>query len=83
MNGFARARGSSLHPVSGRCAPARRASRAIYSGIAEFSAPVRLAEGAKVVALCRTYYRLRSSLWLEDVNLRETLLSGTRAIGEY
>jgi restriction system protein len=55
----------------------------IYSGIAEFSAPVRLAEGAKVVALCRTYYRLRSSLWLEDVNLRETLLSGTRAIGEY
>lgn len=58
-------------------------SGTIYSGIVEFSAPVRLADGDKVVALCRTYYRLRSALWLEDVNLRETLLSGTRAIGEY
>jgi restriction system protein len=58
-------------------------ARTIYSGIAEFSAPVRLAEGDKVVALCRTYYRLRSALWLEDVSLYETLLSGTRAIGEY
>ncbi len=58
-------------------------SGTIYSGIAELSAPVRLAEGDKVVALCRTYYRLRSALWLEDVNLHETLLSGTRAIGEY
>jgi hypothetical protein len=58
-------------------------TRTIYSGIAEFSAPVRLGDGNKVVALCKTYYRLQSALWLEDTNLHETLLSGTQAIGEY
>jgi restriction system protein len=42
-------------------------ARTIYSGIAEFSAPVRLGEREKVVALCRTYYRLRTALWIEDV----------------
>jgi Restriction endonuclease len=57
-------------------------TRTIYSGIAEYSAPVRLADGDKVVSLCKTYYRLKSALWLENVNLQETLLSGTRAIGE-
>lgn len=55
----------------------------IYSGIAEFSAPVHLGQGDKVVALCRTYYRLRSALWSEEVSLREALFSGTRAISAY
>ncbi len=54
----------------------------ICSGILQFSAPVHLGEGEKVVALCRTYYRLRSGLWLEDIDLKETLFSGTRVIGE-
>ncbi len=58
-------------------------SGTVYSGIAEFSAPVRLAERGKVVALCRAYYRLRSALWLEDVSLHQTLFSGTRALGEF
>jgi hypothetical protein len=57
-------------------------ARTISSGITEFSAPVRLGDSTKVVALCKTYYRLQSALWLDDTSLQETLLSGTRAISE-
>lgn len=55
----------------------------ICSGILECSAPVRLGERDKVVALCRTYYRLQSALWTEENDLQKTLFSGTRVIGEY
>jgi predicted Mrr-cat superfamily restriction endonuclease len=58
-------------------------SGTIYSGITEFTSPVRLGEGAKIVALCRTYYRLQSALWVADSTIQEMLLSGTRAIGEH
>jgi hypothetical protein len=57
-------------------------TRTVYSGITEISVPVRLGAGEKIVALCRTYYRLKNQLWREDVNLHQELLSGTWAIGD-
>lgn len=53
----------------------------IYSGITEISAPVRLGADAKIVAICRTYYRLKNQLWTEDVNLHRELIAGTWMIG--
>ena len=52
-------------------------TRPVYCGIAELAPPMHLGEGNKVVSLCRAYYRLRSALWVEDVDLRDTLLSET------
>ncbi len=57
-------------------------TKTVYSGITEISVPVRLGAGEKIVALCRTYYRLKNQLWREDVNLHQELLSGTWAIGD-
>lgn len=55
--------------------------KTVYSGISEFMSPVHLGEGDKIVSLCKTYYRLRSALWLEDLDLHDELFSGTRALG--
>lgn len=55
-------------------------TKAVYSGITEISCPLYVGEGDKIVALCRTYYRLRSQLWVEDVSLQDALFSGTRTI---
>jgi hypothetical protein len=55
----------------------------IYSGIAEFTAPVRLADGAKVISICRAYYRLSSGLFLEAHDLHSTLFADTSALGEH
>ena len=30
-----------------------------------------------IVSMCRTYYRLSSALWLEDMSPQEILLAGT------
>ena len=57
-------------------------TKTVYSGITEISVPVRLGAGEKIVALCRTYYRLKNQLWRQDVNLHQELLSGTWAIGD-
>ncbi len=53
----------------------------LYSGLACMSAPVRIGDGAKVVALCQTYYRLRTGFWLEATDLGSTLIKDTRAAG--
>jgi restriction system protein len=56
-------------------------STPVYRGITEFRMPVHLGEGEKVVSLCKTYYRLRSALWVEDTDLQDTLFAGTHALG--
>ncbi|MES2988704.1 MAG: restriction endonuclease [Pseudomonadota bacterium] len=48
----------------------------IYSGLLEVGPPVRLGAGEKVIALCKTYYRLSTGYWLEE-SLLEALFSGT------
>jgi hypothetical protein len=57
-------------------------TRTIYSGITEITKPVRLGAGEKIVALCKTYYRLKNQLWLEDIDLHKELISGTWRVGE-
>lgn len=51
-------------------------TRTISSGLVEIGPPVRLGDGAKIVQLCKTYYRLRTGYWLEE-SLPESLFSGT------
>ncbi|NEK38211.1 hypothetical protein GR253_29530 [Rhizobium leguminosarum] len=55
-------------------------TKTIYSGITEISTPVRLGSRNKIVALCRTYYRLKNQLWYEDMNLHRELIAGTWGI---
>jgi restriction endonuclease Mrr len=57
-------------------------ARTVYSGIAEISAPVRLAGPAKVIALCRAFHRLGTGFWDHDRDLQEELFCGTTALGE-
>ncbi|WP_234189904.1 hypothetical protein [Shinella sp. NM-101] len=57
-------------------------TKTVYSGITDISVPVRLGAGEKIVALCRTYYRLKNQLWREDLNLHQELFAGTWAIGD-
>ncbi len=56
-------------------------TKPLYRGITEFTEPMYLGESNKVVSLCKTYFRLRSAMWIEDVDLQATLLSETRSIG--
>lgn len=50
----------------------------IYQGIAEADLrSVRLGGGEKVRALCRTYYRLGTELWMARDNLTKELFDGT------
>jgi len=46
-------------------------TKPIYGGITEFTTPMHLGERDKVVSLCKTYYRLRSALWVEDARCRK------------
>ena len=48
-----------------------------HEGFAEITAPVRLGDGAKVVSLCKVFFRLQSALWVEDRSLEDTLFDGT------
>lgn len=54
----------------------------IYSGIAEVSAPVRLAGAEKVIALCRVFHRLGTGYWDHGRDLQGELYSGTSALTE-
>lgn len=49
----------------------------LYEGFAEISTPVRLGDGAKVVSLCKAFYRLESALWVEARDLEDTLFADT------
>lgn len=51
-------------------------SRTINSGLLEASPPIRLGDGNKMVALCKTYYRLTTGYWLEEP-LPDTLYANT------
>jgi hypothetical protein len=55
-------------------------TKPVYSGITKIPCPLHIGEANKIVSLCRTYYRSRSALWVEDLNLRDTLFSETRPI---
>jgi hypothetical protein len=55
----------------------------IYSGIAEVTAPVRLGDGGKIVSLCKAYCRFKSGLWLDALDAKATLFTGTMPIGEH
>lgn len=49
----------------------------LHEGFAEITAPVRLGDGAKVISLCKVFFRLQSALWVEDRSLEDTLFDGT------
>ena len=53
----------------------------IYSGLLEFSAPVRLGDGNKVIALCKAFHRLSTGFWLADTDLESVLYAGTTPLG--
>jgi len=53
-------------------------SGTFYKGFARISAPIRIGDGAKVVALCKTYFRFSSEIWMEEPNPVELLLEGTQ-----
>lgn len=57
-------------------------TKTIYSGIAEYSAPVRLGDGNKIVSICKTYQRINSGFWLPGDDPHTVLFSDTRALGE-
>jgi len=55
----------------------------VFSGIAELEAPVRLADGGKVISICRAYCRLSSGLFLEARDLHAMLFADTAALGPH
>lgn len=57
-------------------------TKTIYSGMIEFTAPVRLADGGKVISLCRAFHKLNTGFWLPDTDLDSLLYEGTKSIGE-
>jgi restriction endonuclease Mrr len=57
-------------------------TRPLHSGINEFLTPIHLGASEKLISLCRTYHRASCALWVEDASLQETLLSGTRSLGQ-
>ena len=53
----------------------------LYSGLAKIAAPVRVGEGAKIIALCKAWYRLQTGFWLEATDLHGALTDATTAAG--
>jgi restriction endonuclease Mrr len=52
-------------------------TRTINSGLLEATAPpIRLGDSSKMVALCKTFYRLKTGYWLEEA-LPDSLFAGT------
>ncbi len=57
-------------------------SQPVYAGLMRLTAPVRIADGIKVVSLCQKFYRLQSGLWLEETDLEATFREETLAAGK-
>ena len=59
-------------------------TRTINSGLLEAAPPIRLGDGNKLIALCKTFYRLTTGYWLEEppseALYADTTLAGKSAI---